>query len=197
MMKTTHMKYMGYAIAGSSPAVVRVCFGKGYSVGKAGGKQSLHSIKGRRKEGKNIFSLKYPLAFEFRKNVRRKIYYFDSSYFAKNDELCPGTGECRIEANDNDEYLTDKYKKFEGNVLYTIEGNDTMQRTLSEYCRAMLEEKKDTIHIPLEIFKEKHGELIREYLDGDSIYLHFHDHKRFYDVLLKVDFLIKEKIVKI
>ena len=192
MMKTTHMKYMGYAIAAAvlllygcvserDTVSVRQVESKAFIVLRAG--------EGR----KNIFSLKYPLAFEFRKNVRRKIYYFDSSYFAKNDELCPGTGECKIEANDNDEYLTDKYKEFEGNVLYTIEGNDTMQRTLSEYCRAMLEEKKDTIHIPLEIFKEKHGELIREYLDGDSIYLHFHDHKRFYDVLLKVDFLIKEK----
>ena len=146
-----------------------------------------------RNDRAHIHSILYPVSFEFRKNVKKNLFYCENSYFAKNDELCPGTGECRIEANDNDEYLTDKYKKFEGNVLYTIEGNDTMQRTLSEYCRAMLEEKKDTIHIPLEIFKEKHGELIREYLDGASIYLHFHDHKRFYDVLLKVDFLIKEK----
>lgn len=147
MMKTTHMKYMGYAIAAAvlllygcvserDTVSVRQVESKAFIVLRAG--------EGR----KNIFSLKYPLAFEFRKNVRRKIYYFDSSYFAKNDELCPGTGECRIEANDNDEYLTDKYKKFEGNVLYTIEGNDTMQRTLSEYCRAMLEEKKDTIYNP-------------------------------------------------
>ena len=60
---------------------------------------------------------------------------------------------------------------------------------MSEYYQVMLEEKKDTIYIPLEIFKEKHGELIREYLDGDSIYLHFHDHKRFYDIPLKMEFL--------
>lgn len=60
----------------------------------------------------------------------------------------------------------------------------------------MLEENKDTIHIPLEVFKERHGELIRQYLDEDSIYLHFHDHKRFYDVPLEVKFLECEETGK-
>ena len=124
MMKTTHMKYMGYAIAAAvlllygcvserDTVSVRQVESKAFIVLRAG--------EGR----KNIFSLKYPLAFEFRKNVRRKIYYFDSSYFAKNDELCPGTGECRIEANDNDEYLTDKYKN--SRETYYIQLKETIQ----------------------------------------------------------------------
>lgn len=45
-----------------------------------------------------IFSLKYPLSFEFKKNDKREIYYFESSYFAKHDKLCPGTGECWLKS---------------------------------------------------------------------------------------------------
>ena len=188
MMKTTHMKYMGYAIAAAvlllygcvserDTVSVRQVESKAFIVLRAG--------EGR----KNIFSLKYPLAFEFRKNVSRKIYYFDSSYFAKNDELCPGTAGCYLKPYDGDENLKSSYKKFCGTIKYVVDKDDTLKNIMSEYYRVMLEEKKDTIYIPLEIFKEKHGELIREYLDGDSIYLHFHDHKRFYDIPLKMEFL--------
>ena len=39
-----------------------------------------------------------------------------------------------------------------------------MKNIMSEYYWTMLEENKDTMYITLGIFKEKHGELIREYL---------------------------------
>ena len=72
MMKTTHMKYMGYAIAAAvlllygcvserDTVSVRQVESKAFIVLRAG--------EGR----KNIFSLKYPLAFEFRKNAEKYI----------------------------------------------------------------------------------------------------------------------------
>ena len=146
-----------------------------------------------RNDRAHIHSMLYPVSFEFRKNIRREIFYFESSYFAKNDELCPGTAGCYLKPFDGDENLKSSYKKFCGTIKYIIDKDSTLKNIMSEYYRVMLEEKKDTIHIPLEIFKERCKKLIREYLEGDSIYLHFHDHKRFYDVPLKVDFLIKEK----
>ena len=142
-----------------------------------------------RNDRAHIHSILYPVSFEFRKNVKKNLFYCENSYFAKNDELCPGTAGCYLKPYDGDENLKSSYKKFCGTIKYVVDKDDTLKNIMSEYYRVVLEEKKDTIHIPLEIFKEKHGELIREYLDGDSIYLHFHDHKRFYDIPLKMEFL--------
>lgn len=142
-----------------------------------------------RNDRAHIHSMLYPVSFEFRKNVGKNLYYFDNSYFAKNDELCPGTAGCYLKPYDENKYLKSSYKKFCGTIKYIIDKDSTLKNIMSEYYRVMLEEKKDTIHISLEIFKERCRELIREYLEGDSIYLHFHDHKRFYDVPLKVEFL--------
>ena len=47
-----------------------------------------------RKDRTFIHSLLYPIAFEFKKNDNRDIYYFENSYFAKNKEICPGTAGC-------------------------------------------------------------------------------------------------------
>lgn len=52
-------------------------------------------------------------------------------------------------------------------------------------------EKKDTVHIPVKSFREKHGKLIENYLMGDSMILHFNDHKKWYDISLKVDLLVE------
>ena len=142
-----------------------------------------------RNDRAHIHSILYPVSFEFRKNVKKNLFYCENSYFAKNDELCPGTAGCYLKPYDGDENLKSSYKKFCGTIKYVVDKDDTLKNIMSEYYRVMLEEKKDTIYTPLEIFKEKHGELIREYLDGDSIYLHFHDHKRFYDIPLKMEFL--------
>jgi hypothetical protein len=52
-----------------------------------------------------IHSILYPVSFEFRKNVRKNLYYFENSYFAKNDELCPGTAECYLKPYNGDKNL--------------------------------------------------------------------------------------------
>lgn len=70
-------------------------------------------------ERERIFSLKYPLSFEFKKNNRGEIYYFESSYFPSNEELCPGTGESHLKASDNDDYLAYRFKRFDGGrIIY-------------------------------------------------------------------------------
>ena len=139
-------------------------------------------------ERERIFSLKYPLSFEFKKNIRGEIYYFEASYFANNEELCPGTGESHLKASDNDDYLAYGFKRFDGGVLYTIERNDTIQKELSDYLKRMNAEKKDTLQIPVKSFKEKHGKLIEDWFEGDSIILHFHNHKKWIDVPVRMSF---------
>lgn len=139
-------------------------------------------------ERERIFSLKYPLSFEFKKNNRGEIYYFEASYFANNEELCPGTGESHLKASDNDDYLAYGFKRFDGGLLYTIERNDTIQKELSDYLKRMNAEKKDTLQIPVKSFKEKHGKLIEDWFEGDSIILHFHNHKKWIDVPVRMSF---------
>lgn len=139
-------------------------------------------------ERERIFSLKYPLSFEFKKNNRGEIYYFEASYFANNEELCPGTGESHLKASDIDDYLAYGFKRFDGGVLYTIERNDTIQKELSDYLKRMNAEKKDTLQIPVKSFKEKHGKLIEDWFEGDSIILHFHNHKKWIDVPVRMSF---------
>ena len=139
-------------------------------------------------ERERIFSLKYPLSFEFKKNNRGEIYYLEDSYFANNEELCPGTGESHLKASDNDDYLAYGFKRFDGGVLYTIERNDTIQKELSDYLKRMNAEKKDTLQIPVKSFKEKHGKLIEDWFEGDSIILHFHNHKKWIDVPVRMSF---------
>ena len=135
-----------------------------------------------------IFSLKYPLSFEFKKNDKREIYYFESSYFAKHDELCPGTGECWLNSENQNDNLAYSYKKFYGGVLFTIENNDTIQTHLYKYYKKMIKENKDTIHVSLKEFDNHFKYIIDNFFEGDSIYLHFHDHKRWIDVPLRVSF---------
>ena len=91
-------------------------------------------------------------AFEFKKNDKREIYYFESSYFAKHDELCPGTGECWLKSENQNDNLTYSYKKFYGGVLFTIENNDTIQTHLYKYYKKIIKENKDTIHVSLKEF---------------------------------------------
>ena len=59
-----------------------------------------------RKDRTSIHSLLYPIAFEFKKNGNREIYYFENSYYAKNENICPGTAGCYLRVGDKDEYLT-------------------------------------------------------------------------------------------
>lgn len=49
-----------------------------------------------RKDRTSIHSLLYPIAFEFKKNGNREIYYFENSYYAKNENICPGTAGCYL-----------------------------------------------------------------------------------------------------
>lgn len=42
-----------------------------------------HVVLRMRKDITQIHSLLYPISFEFKKNVRGNIYYFENSYFAK------------------------------------------------------------------------------------------------------------------
>ncbi len=116
-----------------------------------------------RKDRTFIHSLLYPLSFEFKKNDKREIYYFESSYFAKHDELCPGTGECWLKSENQNDNLTYSYKKFYGGVLFTI-------------------------HVSLKEFNNHFKYIIDNFFEGDSIYLHFHDHKRWIDVPLRITF---------
>ena len=53
----------------------------------------------------------------------------------------------------------------------------------------MISEKKDTIHVSLKEFNRNFKEnIINNFFEGDSISLHFHDHKRWIDVPLRVSF---------
>lgn len=90
----------------------------------------------------------------------------------------------------NDDYLAYRFKRFDGGVLYIIEGNDTIQKELSDYLKRMNTEKKDTVHIPVKSFREKHGKLIEDWFEGDTIMLHFHDHKQWHDLPQEVDFFV-------
>lgn len=56
-----------------------------------------------RKDRTFIHSLLYPIAFEFKKNDNSEIYYFENSYFAKNENLCPGTAGCHLEEENGNE----------------------------------------------------------------------------------------------
>ena len=141
-----------------------------------------------RKDRTFIHSLLYPLSFEFKKTDKREIYYFESSYFAKHDELCPGTGECWLKSENQNDNLTYSYKKFYGGVLFTIENNDTIQTHLYKYYKKIIKENKDTIHVSLKEFNNHFKYIIDNFFEGDSIYLHFHDHKRWIDVPLRITF---------
>lgn len=135
-------------------------------------------------EREKIFSLKYPLSFEFKKNNREEIYYFESSYFAKNNELY----ECHLKASDNDDYLAYRFKRFDGGVLYIIEENDTINGLLHDYYEEMRKDKKDTIHITAKDFKNQFGDIVDKYFDGDSIVLHFKKGHNLYNVPLEVSY---------
>ena len=52
----------------------------------------------------------------------------------------------------------------------------------------MINENKDTIHVSLKEFNNNFKYIIDNFFEGDSIYLHFHDHKRWIDVPLRVSF---------
>ena len=76
-----------------------------------------------RKDRTAIHSLLYPIAFEFKKNGNREIYYFENSYYAKNENICPGTAGCYLRVGDKDRYLTYSYRKFDGKIKYVIDKN--------------------------------------------------------------------------
>lgn len=151
--------------------------------------ESTNSIVLRLKKDKSsIFSLSYPLSFEVKKSDNRDIYYAENSYLFRNKELSSGTAACYLMTYDEDNYLTSSYKVFNGSTLYIIDKNDTMQEYLSEYYHKMINEKKDTIHIPLKEFNGNFKYIINNFFEGDSIFLHFHDHKRWHDIPLRVSF---------
>ena len=135
-----------------------------------------------RKDRTAIHSLLYPIAFEFKKNGNRKIYY------AKNENICPGTAGCYLRVGDNDRSLTYSYRKFDGKIKYVIDKNDTIKEFMSVYYKKMINENKDTIHVSLKEFNNHFKYIIDNFFEGDSIYLHFHDHKRWIDVPLRVSF---------
>ena len=80
-----------------------------------------------RKDRTAIHSLLYPIAFEFKKNGKKEIYYGENSYFAKNENICPGTAGCYLRVGDKDRYLTYSYRKFDGKIKYVIDKNDTIK----------------------------------------------------------------------
>jgi hypothetical protein len=90
--------------------------------------------------------------------------------------------------DDNDRYLTYSYRKFDGKIKYVIDKNDTIKESMSVYYKKMISEKKDTIHVSLKEFNNHFKYIIDNFFEGDSIYLHFHDHKRWIDVPLRVSF---------
>ena len=141
-----------------------------------------------RKDRTAIHSLLYPIAFEFKKNGKKEIYYGENSYFAKNENICPGTAGCYLRVGDKDRYLTYSYRKFDGKIKYVIDKNDTIKEFVSVYYNKMIREKKDTIHVSLKEFNNHFKYIIDNFFEGDSIYLHFHDHKRWTDVPLRVSF---------
>lgn len=105
-----------------------------------------------RKDRTAIHSLLYPIAFEFKKNGNRKIYYAENSYYAKNENICPGTAGCYLRVGDNDRSLTYSYRKFDGKIKYVIDKNDTIKEFMSVYYKKMINENKDTIHVSLKEF---------------------------------------------
>ena len=91
--------------------------------------------------------------------------------------------------DDEDNSLTSSYYKvFNGYTLYIIDKNDTIKEWMSAYYKKMMDEHKDTIHVPLKEFNSNFGYIIDNFFEGDSIYLHFHDHKRWHDIPLRVSF---------
>lgn len=141
-----------------------------------------------RKDRTSIHSLLYPIAFEFKKNSNREISYFENSYFAKNEDICLGTAGCYLRVDNKDKYLTFSYKKFDGTIKYVTDKNDTIKKYMSVYYKRMINEKKDTIHVSLKDFNSNCKYIIDNFFEGDSIYLHFHDHKKWIDVPLRVTF---------
>lgn len=105
-----------------------------------------------RKDRSSIHSLLYPIAFEFKKNSNREISYCENSYFAKNENICPGTAGCYLRVDDKDKYLTYSYKKFDGTIKYITDKNDTIKEYMSVYYKKMINENKDTIHVSLKEF---------------------------------------------
>lgn len=95
-----------------------------------------------RKDRTAIHSLLYPIAFEFKKNGNRKIYYAENSYYAKNENICPGTAGCYLRVGDNDRSLTYSYRKFDGKIKYVIDKNDTIKEFMSVYYKKMINENK-------------------------------------------------------
>ncbi len=73
-------------------------------------------------------------------------------------------------------------------TLYIIDKNDTIKEWMSAYYKKMMDEHKDTIHVPLKEFNSNFGYIIDNFFEGDSICLHFHDHKRWHDIPLRVSF---------
>ena len=104
-----------------------------------------------RKDRTAIHSLLYPIAFEFKKNGNREISYGENSYFAKNENICPGTAGCYLRVDDNDRYLTYSYRKFDGKIKYVIDENDIIKESMSVYYKKMINENKDTIHVSLKV----------------------------------------------
>lgn len=141
-----------------------------------------------RKDRTAIHSVLYPIAFEFKKNGNREISYGENSYYAKNENICPGTAGCYLRVDDNDRYLTYSYRKFDGTIKYITDKNDTIKEYMSVYYKKMINENKDTIHVSLKEFNNHFKYIIDNFFEGDSIYLHFHDRKRWIDVPLRVSF---------
>lgn len=144
-----------------------------------------------KKDKATIFSISYPLTLEAKKNVRREVNYAENSYLFRNVSLSSGTAGCYLTAQDYNINLDGNYKRLDGSILYLTYKNDSIQEMLSEEIDRMVSEKKDTVHIQLKEFRKKHGKLIENYLMGDSMILHFNDHKKWYDIPLKVDLLVE------
>lgn len=88
-----------------------------------------------RKDRTFIHSLLYPVAFEFKKNDSRDIYYAENSYWAKNKDMSPGTAGCFLWEENDDEHLSYAYKRFNGTIKYIIDKNDTIKERLSVYYK--------------------------------------------------------------
>lgn len=59
-----------------------------------------------------------------------------------------------------DEYLSYSYKRFNGTIKYIIDKNDTIKEWISAYYKKMMDEHKDTIHVPLKEFNSNFGYII-------------------------------------
>lgn len=69
------------------------------------------------------------------------------------------------------------YKRFDGTIKYIIDKDRNLQDNMADENKRMLVEKRDTIHVSLKEFKDKHSGLVKKYFEGDFIILHFHNHK--------------------